>query len=125
MSVTIQFDAVNDPKIMESLLLKLREAGISGQDVSFTYAPETIKVNEIKYTLYFPLRCLVEQEDGTYIIKSEMLDLIGTGATEAEAKESFALEFDFIYHRYNELDESRLSPPASPHQNHFEPTCNF
>jgi hypothetical protein len=109
MAVTLQFDTVNDPKIMESLLLQLREAGISGQAISFAYAPEVIEINGKKYLLHFPLRCLLEKADGTYIVKSEMLDIIGTGASEAEAKESFAREFDFIYHRYNELGETRLS----------------
>ncbi|MFN0036443.1 MAG: hypothetical protein ACKVUS_15365 [Saprospiraceae bacterium] len=80
------------------------------QSVSFAHAPDKIEVNGKKYLFHFPLRCLLEKEDETYIIKSEMLDLIGTGETETEAKESFAREFDFVYHRYNELDDSRLSP---------------
>ena len=38
-----------------------------------------------------------------------MLDIIGTGETEDEAEISFAQEFDYIYNRFNELDDSQLT----------------
>jgi hypothetical protein len=38
-----------------------------------------------------------------------MLDIIGTGESEESAKESFAVEFDYIFTRYNELPENQLS----------------
>ncbi len=82
----------------------------SDQSVSLSHTWEKIEFDGKKYLLHFPLRCLLEKEDKTYLIKSEMLDLVGTGETEMEAEESFAREFDFIYNRYNGLDDSRLSP---------------
>lgn len=61
------------------------------------------------YILKFPLRCHFEKEDDYFVIHSEMLDIIGTGKTEDEAELSFAEEFDYLYHRLNELPEEQLS----------------
>lgn len=77
--------------------------------VSLDYSPEIIVVGKKVYNLSFPLRCLFEKEDDFYIIKSELIDIIGTGKTEDEAEQNFAEEFDFIYNRYNELQENKLS----------------
>lgn len=77
---------------------------------SLSFAPQVIRVPGKKYLLHFPLRCLLEKEDDFFIVKSEQLDLIGTGQTEAEAKTSFCQEFDFIFQRYNQLSDDRLSP---------------
>lgn len=82
----------------------------SDQTVTLSYAPDQLEIGNKKYILNFPLRCLLEKEDDFFIVKSEMLDLIGTGESEGEAQESFAQEFDFIYQRYNELDDTRLTP---------------
>ncbi len=38
-----------------------------------------------------------------------MLDIIGTGRDENEAKASFAEEFDFIYRRLNTLNDDQLT----------------
>jgi len=38
-----------------------------------------------------------------------MLEIIGTGETENDAVKSFEQDFDYIYRRYNELEESKLS----------------
>lgn len=62
-----------------------------------------------KYILNFPLRCNFEHEDGYYTIAYEMLDIIGTGLTEEDAKLNFNQEFDFIYNRYNELNDENMS----------------
>lgn len=80
-----------------------------GNKVELAYAPDEIEFNGKKYLLDFPLRCLIETEDGVFSIKSEMLDLIGTGETEEQAKESFAQEFDYIYRRYSELAEDQMT----------------
>ena len=73
------------------------------------YAPENIVTGTKVYYLRYPLRCLFEKEDDYYIIKSELIDIIRTGETEEEAEQNFAEEFDFIYKRYNELSDNKLS----------------
>ncbi len=76
---------------------------------SLEYAPEIIIAGESKYILKYPLRCLFEKEDGFFIIQSEMLCIIGTGLTEEEAEKTFAEEFDFVYQRFNSLDNKSLT----------------
>lgn len=61
------------------------------------------------YELNFSLRCQLEEDDGCISITSEMLDIIGTGKTENEAYQSFCQEFDFIYNRYNDLNDNQLT----------------
>ncbi len=64
---------------------------------------------QIGGALNFDLLCIFEKEDDYFVIKNEMLDIIGTGLTEVAAKESFCQEFDFIYQRYNQLEDNKLS----------------
>ena len=73
------------------------------------YTPEAIDWNGKHYALQFPLPCKIENEDGVYSIISEMLDIIGTGETLPQAKQNFNQEFDFIFNRYNQLDDAQLS----------------
>lgn len=73
------------------------------------YAFDTIVFEKICYMLAFPLRCKIEKEDGYYVIQSEMLDIVGTGKSIDEAEKNFAEEFHFVYHRYNQLSEKKLS----------------
>jgi len=79
------------------------------KNISLNYAPEVIETENKKYILKFPLRCFFEKDEDYYVIQSEMLDIIGTGQTEDEAAENFAQEFDFIYNRYNEFADDKLS----------------
>ncbi|MGL1889360.1 MAG: hypothetical protein OCD76_22790 [Reichenbachiella sp.] len=78
-------------------------------NTTLSYSPDIIIHNETSYILNFPLRCSLEKEDDYYLIQSELLDIVGTGESEDDAEENFAEEFNFIYKRYNELDESKLS----------------
>lgn len=57
----------------------------------------------------FSLRCQLEEDDCCVSITSEMLDIIGTGKTENEAYQGFCQEFDFIYNRYNDLNDNQLT----------------
>lgn len=75
---------------------------------SLEYAPVFIITDHYKYLLKHPLRCLFEKEDHYYVIQSEMLGIIGTGLTEDEAEKSFAEEFEYIYQRFNSLENSSL-----------------
>lgn len=76
---------------------------------SLEYAPEVIIAENRKYFLKYPLRCMFEKEDSYFIIQSEMLGIIGTGLTEDDAELSFNQEFDFVFQRFNELDNSKLT----------------
>ena len=76
---------------------------------SLSYSPEVIAVNSKKYILNFPLRCLFEKEDDFFVVTSELLDIIGTGISAEEAEKNFNEEFDFIYQRFTNMPDSRLS----------------
>ena len=78
-------------------------------NTTLSYAPDVIVHQGDSYLLNFPLRCSLEKEDGYYMIQSELLDIVGTGETEDEAEINFAEEFSFIYKRYNELTDEKLS----------------
>jgi hypothetical protein len=77
--------------------------------ISDIFEFEQIRTNGKIYDLLFPLRCILEEEGNYFIVRNDMLDLVGTGLTEIEAKESFFMEFDFAYMRYNELADEKLS----------------
>jgi hypothetical protein len=72
-------------------------------------ALQLIELDNKSYELNFPLRCLLENEEGYYVLTSEMLDIVGTGTTEETALKSLSQEFDFIYQRYNQLSDDQLS----------------
>jgi len=76
---------------------------------SLSYSPTEIFVRNKKYILNFPLRSLFETEDDIYIIKNELLDLIGTGDTEKEAEQNFNEEFDYLYTKLQSLKKNQLS----------------
>ncbi len=78
-------------------------------DTTLSYSPDVIVFNDKAYVLNFPLRSSLEKDNDYYVIHNEMLDIIGTGETEDDAEKNFAEEFDFIYKRYNELNDDQLS----------------
>jgi hypothetical protein len=77
--------------------------------IEWAYSTDIIKVNQRTYQLSFPLRCAWEKEEDYVFITSELLDIIGTGLNEEEAELNFFQEFDFIYQRYNQLNDNHLS----------------
>lgn len=79
------------------------------QSVMASYSPNTIISAHRTYLLYAPLSSTLSQEEGYFMIENEMLGIVATGRTEAEAGNDFAQEFDFIYQRYNELPDTQLS----------------
>lgn len=81
----------------------------SNTKYSLEYAPILIIAGQLKYFLKHPLRCLFEKEDNYFVIQSELLGIIGTGLTEDEAENSFADEFDYVYQRFNSLDNKSLT----------------
>ncbi|MCW3107786.1 MAG: hypothetical protein JWQ09_2292 [Segetibacter sp.] len=74
-----------------------------------SFVTDTIMFNNRTYNLSFPLRCKLEKEDDYFLIESEMLDIVGTGKTIDDAEKNFSEEFDFVYKRYNELPDNKLS----------------
>lgn len=81
------------------------------QDTNYDieYAPNKIISNEVIYHLRYPLRSSFKEEDGYYVIQSEILDIIGTGLNEDEAEKSFAEEFDYIYQKLNTCSDDQLT----------------
>ena len=65
--------------------------------------------DQVRYFLKYPLRCFFGKEDNYYVIQSEMLGIIGTGLTEDDAENSFAVEFDYMYQRLNSLKATSLT----------------
>ncbi len=92
-------------KEIENLVLKIK----TEQQETLSYLPVMLTVFDKTYYLSSPLPCIVEKEENYYIVRNEKLDIIGTGLTLQAAKESFTLEFDHIYTRYNELPANKLS----------------
>jgi hypothetical protein len=78
-------------------------------DAGLSYVTDRIVHNGTTYLFNYPLRSALLKEDDYYVIENEMLDIVGTGTSEIDAKASFAEEFDYIYTRYNELDDSKLT----------------
>lgn len=75
--------------------------------VHFDY--EEIRHNDKVYKLKTPLSCKLEIEDDMVLIENAMLGIFAQGETEIEAQNMLFEEFDFIYTRYNELPEDKLS----------------
>ena len=82
---------------------------ISEQGHTIAYSPEIINVNEKQYILNFPLHCSFNKEDDYYVIKNELIDITATGLTVEEVELDFNEEFDFLFTRLNELDNTKLS----------------
>lgn len=73
------------------------------------YNPTSIRYYSRNYIFMSDLMCEVTKEGNNIFIKNSMLDIIGVGNTQMEAEIDFAEEFDYIYRRYNELPDDKLS----------------
>src|ERR1035438_3311703 len=85
---------------IKSLLMPKEPGKINNKPVikhALSYAPEEIAINNRKYILNYPLRCLFEKEEVHYVIKNELLDIYAVGDDEAEAEKDFSEEFDYRY----------------------------
>lgn len=82
---------------------------VKAQTVHPKYTPQIISYKKRQYTLKYPLTCHIDKDKYGYSIKSELLDIIGTGKTKEEAERNFCHDFDFIYSSYNALEDSELS----------------
>lgn len=79
------------------------------KSVMLSYSPQLIISDQRTYSLHAPLSSKLSHEDKYFMIENEMLGIVATGKTEAEAEHDFAQEFDFIYQRYNELSDGQMS----------------
>jgi hypothetical protein len=78
-------------------------------DTDLSYAIDKISIGNKVYCLNSILRNAIGEEDDFFVITSELLDINATGKTVNEAKECFAVEFDYIYTKYNELKDAECS----------------
>ncbi len=75
-----------------------------------SYSFDYIQHENNTYALHDRLHCKVERDDDdNYIIKSEMLDILGKGETEEEAAQNFEQAFDTLFQSYKELNEEALN----------------
>lgn len=82
---------------------------ISDKIHTIAYSPDVLNINDKQYILNFPLHCSFIKEANYYVIKNELIDITATGLTIDEVEINFNEEFDFIYTRLNNLDNSKLS----------------
>ena len=121
-ALTVQIIENKDPEIYEDISIRKVKTIVkngakstktleeySNKKASLSYAPSIIVHEDTIYELTSPLRCLLEKEDDYHVITCELLDIVGTGMTIDEAENSFSQEFDFIYNRYNQLDNTKLT----------------
>ncbi len=79
------------------------------QRVGADYSTDTIVSGGTVYELNYSIHCSVDLVDGMTQIENDMLGIFGSGQTLDEAEKSFAVEFDYIYNRYNELPDKKLT----------------
>lgn len=81
----------------------------TGSNVNPSCIVEAIQFENTTYLFHSPLNCILTYEDEAYFIKSDLLDIVGTGSTQDEASNDFAEEFNFIYATYLSTEDSKLS----------------
>ncbi|HLP51136.1 MAG TPA: hypothetical protein VK154_09660 [Chitinophagales bacterium] len=93
----------------KSKILRHDIVEIFGSKVRADYCTDTIVHGETVYELKFNLSCAIEDTDGVTKIENDMLGIMGHGLTIEEAEKSFSEEFDYVYKRYNQLPDKKLS----------------
>ncbi len=80
-------------------------------EIALVYSPHVINFHENQYFLKKPPICTIEDDDEnkSIIIKCDELDIYATGIDEYSAKLDFAEEFNYIFKRFNELPDEKLS----------------
>lgn len=107
------YDAVATVKVTRSEGNKLKtkiNKVFDNKDSNLSIATKDIYVNNRTYSLNHNLTGLIDiDDDNTYIISNELLNIVGTGLNEKEATLSFYEEFDFLYYRLKDEKDSKLS----------------
>lgn len=88
---------------------KAKVEQLYSQNAEVAYSPKEITSSQHSFVLHAPLTCRLYNEGKYYVIEYELMDLYATGETEDEAEQNFGEEFDYKYHRLNELDDTQLS----------------
>ncbi len=78
-------------------------------DAALSYSTNEIQFMGRVYELNATLNCRLEKEEDYFIIENNILDIVGTGENIEYAKLNFAEEFDYIFRRYNELNDNELT----------------
>lgn len=79
------------------------------KDTILSIAPSQIVVEDKIYHLHTPLVCIVQKEEGNFIIENEMLDLYAAGETIDSAEHDLYKEFDESYQLLMSLSDEELS----------------
>jgi len=82
---------------------------VKEENHSLAYSPMELIVNNQLYRFNFPLRCLFKKEEKIFFVQNELIDIIGTGESQAEAELSFKEEFDYLFNRLKDFDENKLT----------------
>ena len=125
-ALAVQIIENKDPEIYEDISIRKVKTTVkngikntktleeySDKRASLSYAPSIVVYENTIYELTSPLRCLLEKEEDYYVITCELLDIVGCGPTIDEAEINFSQEFDYIYNRYNDLDNTKLTKRLS------------
>ena len=62
-----------------------------------------------RYEFRYPLLCTMDTIDDGIIIENPMLGIYVQGCNPDEAENMFSEEFDYIFNRYNELPDKKLT----------------
>lgn len=73
------------------------------------YAPEYIETENYYYKFKFPLNCKIDKKDQTFTLENDTIGIYSFGRSEDEAEINFNEEFDYIFKRYNEIDDKNLT----------------
>lgn len=103
----IQITKVNG-KIMGKSKILAEYMVNAATEISYSYP--SISFENRTYVLYDVFHCKVDrEEEGGYVIKSEMLDITGKGETEEVAAKSFEQAFDTLYRNCQEQTDDSSS----------------
>lgn len=80
------------------------------------FRPDVLRFDEHVFVLRRRLATDVVQEEGSWIIRSDELDLTVWGESREEAEEAFAFAFYAHYLNYYLADDSQLTPDAQAYK---------
>lgn len=104
-----------------TLLAQIKQRGKSGRrqiiktydnKIVPTFDPDIINCSDGQYILKHPLRSKISEIDGKVVIENELLGIYSYGDNIDQAEEMFAEEFDYLFVRYNDLEDAKLTKDA-------------
>jgi len=76
---------------------------------TYPYKPNTIHFENKTFVLTEKLDCLVEYEEGLYILRNDFLDVTVWAETRDEVEEAFCFSFNALYQNYAICDDDHLT----------------